>query len=43
LCQRGIEAGLFGEIASDRTVEASAELEIELGFEFEQVAETDYG
>jgi hypothetical protein len=43
LCQRGIDAGPFDEIASDRMAEASAELEIDLTFDFEQVAESDYG
>jgi hypothetical protein len=43
LCQRGIEAGPLGEIASDRTAEAAGELEIDLAFNFEQVAESDYG
>jgi hypothetical protein len=53
LCQRGAGAGLFGEIASDSLMEGSAEQEIdaelasdsEFGFEFdfEQIAERDYG
>ena len=53
LCERGVEAGSFragsfragsfGESASDPVVEWSADLELDFEFDFEQVAETDYG
>jgi hypothetical protein len=48
LCQRGVEAGsfragAFDEVASDPTMEESAELNIDFEFDFEQIAESDYG
>lgn len=43
LCRRGVEAGLLDEAGDELAVESARDLDFELEFDFEQVAEADWG